>query len=335
MKSCIETISLVGAGALGGAYASMFQAMDSQSVSFVAAGDRFERLRRDGLIVNGRRCDIPVIRPEDPSPPSDLVIVAVKHHHLGDVVREMKNRIGPDTTIISVMNGIESEARIGDAYGREKVLYAVSVGIDALREGNRLNFKDRGRILFGEARNPVISERVKRVQVLFDRAGIIHETPPDMVRILWWKFMINVGVNQASAVLRAPFSVFQTSPEARDLMTSAMREVILLAEKENVPLLEEDVGTWETILVNLNPAGKTSMLQDVEACRKTEVEMFAGKVIELGDRHHIPTPVNRKLFDSIRKIEVENESLQEYREEQVRSTCPIPVQRDEHAFKER
>jgi 2-dehydropantoate 2-reductase len=306
MKSCIETISLVGAGALGGAYASMFQEMDSQCVSFVASGDRFERLSRAGLIVNGRPCNIPVIRPEDPSPPSDLVIVAVKHHHLGDAIREMKNRIGPDTTIISVMNGIESEARVGDAYGKEKVLYAVSVGIDALREGNRLNFKSKGRIFFGEARNPVISERVKRVQTLFDRAGIIYETPSDMVRILWWKFMINVGINQASAVLRAPFSVFQNSPEARALMTSAMREVILLAEKEKVPLTEEDIGNWETVLVNLNPAGKTSMLQDVEACRKTEVEMFAGKVIELGEHHHVPTPVNRKLFDSIRKIEVDS-----------------------------
>jgi 2-dehydropantoate 2-reductase len=305
MKPCIETISLIGAGALGGAYASMFYAMDSRCVSFVADGDRFERLSRDGLIVNGRRCDIPVLRPEDASPPSDLVVVAVKHHHLDDAVRQMKNRIGPDTTIISVMNGIESEARIGEIYGREKVLYAVSVAIDALREGNCLNFKNRGRILFGEARNLVISERVTRVQALFDRAGIIHNTPPDMIRTLWWKFMINVGVNQASAVLRAPFAVFQTSPEARDLMTSARREVILLAEKEHVPLTEEDIGNWEAVLADLNPAGKTSMLQDVEAGRKTEVEMLAGKVIELGERHHIPTPVNRRLFDSIRKIEVE------------------------------
>ncbi|PJC72454.1 MAG: 2-dehydropantoate 2-reductase, partial [Syntrophobacterales bacterium CG_4_8_14_3_um_filter_58_8] len=53
----------------------------------------------------------------------------------------------------------------------------------------------------------------------------------------------------------------------------------------------------------LNPEGKTSMLQDVEAHRKTEVEMFAGKVIELGARHNVPTPVNQKLFDMIREIE--------------------------------
>jgi 2-dehydropantoate 2-reductase len=201
------------------------------------------------------------------------------------------------------MNGIESEMKIGAAYGMEKVLYAVSVGLDGVREENRVNFKKPGKILFGEARNPFISERVKRVRDLFDRTGITSETPPDMIRILWWKFMINVGINQASAVLRAPYSVFQTSQEARDLMESAMQEVIMLAEKEKVQLSKEDINNWETVLFGLNPEGKTSMLQDVEAHRKTEIEMFAGKVIELGTRHNVPTPVNQKLFNMIKEIE--------------------------------
>jgi len=299
----IETISVIGAGALGGAYASFFHDMDNHCVSFIASGDRFERLHREGLIVNGKRYNIPVLRPEDILPPSDLIIVAVKHNHLNDAIREMKNRVGRGTTIISIMNGIESEMKIGAAYGVGKVLYAVSVGIDGLREGNRVIFKKRGKIFFGEARNPFISDRVRRIQNLFDRAGIISETPPDMIRILWWKFMINVGINQASAVLRAPYSVFQTSQEARALMESAMQEVIMLAEKERVQLSKEDIKNWETVLIGLNPEGKTSMLQDVEAHRKTEVEMFAGKVIELGMRHNVPTPVNQKLFDMIKEIE--------------------------------
>jgi 2-dehydropantoate 2-reductase len=303
MKPFIETVSIIGAGALGGAYASIFHEMGNHCVSFVANGDRFERLRREGLIVNGKRYNIPVLRPEDMLPPSDLIIVAVKHNQLNDAIREMKNRVGRGTTIISVMNGIESEMKIGAAYGMNKVLYAVSVGIDGLREGNRVNFKKRGKIFFGEARNHSISDKVRGIQDLFDRAMIIAETPPDMIRILWWKFMINVGINQASAVLRAPYYVFQTSKEARDLMESAMQEVIMLAEKERVQLSKKDIKNWETVLIGLNPEGKTSMLQDVEAHRKTEVEMFAGKVIELGTRHNVPTPVNQKLFDMIKGIE--------------------------------
>jgi 2-dehydropantoate 2-reductase len=303
MKPLIETISIVGAGAVGGAYASMLYDTDRHCVSFIAAGDRFKQLRQDGLIVNGKHYAIPVLRPDDLSPPPDLLIIAVKHHQLDNAICEIKNRIGEETTIISVMNGIESEVKIGAAYGMKRVLYAVSIGLAALKEGNRVNFISRGKILLGEARNPFLTDRVMRLRALFDRAGIICETPPDMIRALWWKFMVNVGINQASAVLRAPYSVFQTSREAKNLMESAMREVIMLAEKASVFLSEEDIENWNAVLSGLNPEGKTSMLQDAEAGRKTEVEMFAGKVIELGKCYGVPTPVNQKLYELIRKIE--------------------------------
>jgi 2-dehydropantoate 2-reductase len=292
---------------MGAVYASVFYDMDSKGISFIAGGERFERLCREGLIVNGKHYPIPVFQPEDGSPPADLLIVAVKYHHLDNAIRDMEHRIGDETAIVSVMNGIESEERIGAVYGMNKVLYAVSVGIDAVRVGNRVSYANQGKVLFGEARNPFPTERVKRIQALFDRAGITCETPPDMIRTLWWKFMINVGVNQASAALRAPYAVFQTSQEARRIMESAMREVVVLAREVGVHLSEADIDNWRAILAGLNPHGKTSMLQDVEAGRKTEVEMFAGKVIELGRLHDVPTPVNEELYDIIRNIEASYE----------------------------
>jgi 2-dehydropantoate 2-reductase len=307
MIPSIHTIAVIGSGAMGAAYASVFYDMDSKGISFIAGGERFERLCREGLIVNGKHYPIPVFQPEDRSPPADLLIVAVKYHHLDNAIRDMEHRIGDETAIVSVMNGIESEERIGAVYGMNKVLYAVSVGIDAVRVGNRVSYANQGKVLFGEARNPFPTERVKRIQALFDRAGITCETPPDMIRTLWWKFMINVGVNQASAALRAPYAVFQTSQEARRIMESAMREVVVLAREVGVHLSEADIDNWRAILAGLNPHGKTSMLQDVEAGRKTEVEMFAGKVIELGRLHDVPTPVNEELYDIIRNIEASYE----------------------------
>ena len=153
MKPSIETISIIGAGALGAAYGGLLYDMDMRSVSFVAGGKRFERLRKEGLIVNGKRYSSLLVLPGDLSAPSDLIIVAVKYHHLDDAIRDMGNRVGAETAIISVMNGIESEERIGVVYGIEKVLYAVSVGIDALREGSHVNYSNQGKIFFGEARN--------------------------------------------------------------------------------------------------------------------------------------------------------------------------------------
>lgn len=303
VKTIISAVYIVGAGAMGAAYGALFHDLDSGSVSFIARGERAERLRRDGVSVNGKLYRFRVLDPEEIRVPADLVLVAVKHHHLEQAIGDMRLAVGPETVIVSVMNGIESEERIGAVFGMDKVLYAVAVGIDAVRKGNLVSYRSRGRILFGEAKNPIPTERVRRVKDLFDRAGIDSEVPYDMVQTLWWKFMINVGINQASAVLGGTYRLFQTSEEARALMEAAMREVIAVSAPLGIDLKEDDLVRWYRVLADLNPNGKTSMLQDVEARKKTEVEMFAGKVIELGRRLDIPTPVNQYLFDRIKEIE--------------------------------
>ncbi|MFA7424175.1 MAG: ketopantoate reductase family protein [Desulfosarcinaceae bacterium] len=299
----IRNVAILGAGAMGAYFAACFAANRSFTTRLIARGARRERLARDGLIVNGQPVFIPVASPEDGPAPADLIIVALKHHHLVTAVEDLKGFVGPETAVISVMNGLESEAIIGEAVGSEKVLYAISVGIDAVRQDNRLTYSNPGRHIFGEADNTVVSDRVRRVQEAFTRAGIAWETPQDMIRTLWWKFMINVGMNQASAAMGAPYGAFQTRAEARDLMEALMREVIALAGPSGVNLGEQDITDWYQVLKTLSPDGKTSMLQDVEAGRKTEVEIFGGTVVALGQRHDVPTPVNRTLFQIIRVLE--------------------------------
>ena len=288
----IHKVVVIGAGAMGAYFASRFYEAPGFSTSFLAKGERQEKLQKNGLVINGDSYHIPAVDPQQIDSPADLVIVALKHHHLADTIPDMKNLIGPDTTIISVMNGLESEEMIGAVYGMDKILYTISVGIDAVREGSRINYTKPGTHYFGEAKNPSITPKVRRVQAAFDQAGIKWETPPDMVRMLWWKFMINVGMNQASAVTGAPYGIFHTDPDAQGLMEALMQEVITLAGASNVNLTDQDIHDWYKFLNMLSPQGKTSMLQDVEAKRKTEIEIFGGKVVRLGKALGIPTPVN-------------------------------------------
>jgi 2-dehydropantoate 2-reductase len=299
----IKNVAILGAGAMGASYASMFFDASAFSTSLVAQEPRYGRLKTDGLVVNRKRYSIPVVHPDEAVPPADLIIVALKCHNLPEAVHDLKNLVGDETIIISVMNGLDSEEYLGSVYGMDKVLYAIAVGIDALREGNSVIYTTPGKIIFGEADNSHVSEKVLRVQAAFDRAGLKYETPPDMIRMLWWKLMINVGINQASAVMRAPYGVFQSSPEARAMVETLMREVIFIAERVGVNLVEGDLDNWNAVLKTLSPKGKTSMLQDIEAGRKTEVEVFAGKVVELGRKHGIPTPVNRTLLSIIHVLE--------------------------------
>jgi 2-dehydropantoate 2-reductase len=299
----ISNVAVLGAGAMGAFFASRFHDTAGFSTTLVAGGQRYERLQREGLVVNGQQVRIPVTHPDEAGPLADLIIVALKHHHLEQALPDLRNLVGDGTAFISVMNGLDSEGVIGSFYGPEKVLYAISVGIDAVRQGNEISYTQRGKHVFGEATNAEISPRVRRVQAAFERAGIPYETPPDMIRMLWWKFMVNVGMNQASAVMRAPYGVFQRSAEARALNEALMQEVIALAAVEGVNLVEQDVRDWYTVLDTLSPAGKTSMLQDIEAGRETEVEIFGGKVLALGRTHGIPTPVNETVVRIIRVLE--------------------------------
>jgi 2-dehydropantoate 2-reductase len=302
----IRSALVVGAGAVGAAVASIIHKREGGAVAVLAAASRAARYRAEGFVINGERLDLPLAeaapaRGDEP----DLILLAVKNQHLAQAIADMAPFVGGRTLILSLLNGISSEDALAAAFGREKVPYAMILGIDAIREGNATNFSGAGKIHFGEARNPsgAWSERVSRIASFFDRTGIGYVVPEDMLRSLWYKFMINVGINQASAVLRAPYGVFQRLPEARRAMEAAMRELIAISIAKETGLTLADLDSWYGLLASFSPDSKTSMLQDVEAGRKTEVEAFAGAVIALGEETGVPTPVNRLLFDLIRTIE--------------------------------
>ena len=299
----IRNVAILGAGAMGAYFITQFLEVGEITTNVVARGQRADRLTKHGLVVNGKAYSIPVNQPDEVPQPADLIIVALKNYHLPEAAKDLEKLVGEHTIILSVMNGLDSEEYLGSVYGMDKLLYAVSVAIDAVREGNQVIYSNPGKHYFGEADNTHFSPRVQRVQAAFEQAGIAYETPVDMMRMLWWKFMVNVGMNQASAVMRAPYGVFQTAPDAQALMETLMREVVHVAEPAGVDLRERDIQDWYTALNTLAPEGKTSMLQDIEAGRKTEVDTFAGKVVALGKTAGIPTPANETLLRIIRILE--------------------------------
>jgi len=299
----IQSVGILGAGAVGAYFAKSFFDSSEFSTYLIAKDQRFEKLKTHGLVINAKPYIIPVLNPDEADTRVDLLIVTLKHHHLEDAVRNLNPIIGEKTTIVSFMNGLDSEEFIGSIYSMEKILYGISVGIDALRQGNQISYTNPGKHFFGNSNNSQPSQQVLEIQEAFERAGIIYETPEDMIRILWWKFMINVGMNQTSAVMCAPYDIFQTDQDAQELMESLMQEVISIAEVVDVDLTSQDIKDWYSILAQLSPEGKTSMLQDIEAGRQTEVEIFGGKVVELGKLHGIPTPVNQTMLRIIRVLE--------------------------------
>ncbi|MGI6151372.1 MAG: ketopantoate reductase family protein [Christensenellales bacterium] len=296
-------IAIIGLGAVGCAYAHLIQKAGFD-LKVIAGGERAQRIS-SGIRINGDTVVFDTIAPGEEYE-ADLLLVACKFHHLDQVIADMKACVGKDTVIVSLLNGLGAEERLQAAYPKNAVLYCRVAGISALKDGNELSIGGYGYWKAGAADNRVISPPVSALISFCEEIGLPLIVPEDMLHAVWWKLMCNVGINQCSAVLRAPYGVFQKIPEARNMMLAAMEEVRLVAPSAGVTLTDEDVTEWLSLLDSLAEWGKTSMLQDVEGKRKTEVEVLAGSVIRIGEKLGVPTPVNRFLFDQIRAIEKMN-----------------------------
>ncbi len=298
----IQRVYFIGLGAIGLKYAARLHDLDPSLVTVIASAARIAALRATPPTVNGKRYDFKFVEPGQAAPPADLIFVAVKAGQLPQAIDDLRGFVGPDTCVVSLMNGISSEDQIGAAIGPEHVLYA-NVYMDAVRSGNAVTYHDIGRIVFGEKDNSIRCARVDAIEALFQRAGIPCVVPADMMRAHWAKFMLNAGINQASAVLRAPYGTFQVNPHARALMIAAAEEVVTLSRHAGIGLGPEDIQNFVRIMDSLTPTAKTSMLQDIEAGRPTEVDLFAGTIIELGQRYGVATPVNQTLYQIIKAME--------------------------------
>lgn len=298
-----KNIVIVGAGAVGASLAAQLVVSEENKVYFAANGDREKRLREESLVVNGKTLDIPVVPFNKPDLGFDLLILSVKSPQLNQVLQEIGLLLSERTTVLSLLNGIQSEEQIAAVYGWERTLYGYVVGIDAVRSDNSIRSLSNGRFVFGRKNNKEISKRVAEVRDIFEAAGVDYEIPADMIRKLWWKFMVNVGINPSSAILRAPYKVFQNCNDARSLMNNSIDEVLSVSTAEGIGLDRNDVDVWHSILDGLDPTGKTSMLQDVEAKRQTEVDIFCGTISALGRKHSISTPLNDAMSQMIKVIE--------------------------------
>ncbi len=300
----ITTVAIIGLGALGILFGHhLSKRMPRENLRIIADQERIDRYRKERLYCNGELCDFHYVTPDEITGPADLVIFTVKYQGLEQAIEAVKNQVGEHTILMSALNGISSEEIIGKTYGMDKLLYCVAQGMDAVKEANHLTYTHMGMLVFGEMEKNKTSAKTDAVTAFFEGMQLPHQVDQDMRKRLWGKFMLNVGVNQTVAVIEGTYEDIQQPGPAREMMIGAMREVLQLSEAAGVHLTEADLCYWLEVLSALSPDGKPSMRQDLEAKRYSEVELFAGTVLQLGKRYNIKTPINQELYERIQEIE--------------------------------
>lgn len=297
----IKNVLVCGIGAVGSIYADKIEKFTPQNLRVLVDEARLERYKKNPTVFNGRVLDFNYILPNDTSFKADLIIIATKFDGLNDVIKNIKNFVYDDTVILSLLNGVTSEKIIAKTYGREKLLYSYFIGHSAIRDGRNITHDDVNTIVYG-SENSNDFENVERIQVFFEQAGINYLIPDDIIHSLWLKYMLNVSANQTTAILKMNFGEMLENDKCMNFAINVMKEVQAIAKAEGVCNTESMINETIEHLHTMIPEGKTSMLQDVEAGRKTEVEMFAGTVIKLGKEFGIPTPYNKIIKEMIEII---------------------------------
>ena len=297
----IKSVGLIGLGAVGALYAEHLLATGAQ-LRVIVDAERKARYEAAGVYVNGRRIDFPYATPDEAAP-VDLLLIATKANGLRAAMETAAGFVGPDTRIISLLNGVVSEGIVAERFGAAQVLYSVAQGMDAVMANGRLTYTHPGQIVLGEREPGPISARVRAVAAYLTAHGVQVTPVEDMVRRQWAKLMLNVGINQACMVFACSYDGVQKPGKPRDTMIGAMREAQTLARLEGYPISDAEFDEWIALADSLAPEGKPSMRQDGEAHRKSEVELFAGTMIALGRRHGVPTPVNDWLYEQVKAIE--------------------------------
>lgn len=301
----IETVHIVGMGALGLLYGSIIQkSLGADTVTYVMDPIRYEKYKNATYRINGAVTPFRII-PCTEATPCDLLIVAVKNPGLTSALEVMKTSVGPDTAIVSVMNGATSEETIGGIFGMERMLHTVAQGTDATCFGGHLNYSAAGYLCLGVV-PPAPDALLDRVCAFFDKAGISYVREADILRRIWSKYMLNVGLNQSCMVFGTTYGDINTEgSESRMTMVAAMREVILVANAEGIALCEEDLRQYLELMLTMAPDNMPSMAQDRVNKKHSEVDMFAGNVLKLAEKHGIPAPANAFLLRRVREIEAE------------------------------
>lgn len=297
----INSIYFLGLGALGAKYAASLVDYNENLVKVIVNEERKIRYETEAICVNGKKYDFEYVTSIQNNQFPDLIFLVVKSNQLNDAINDLKPFVGENTMIVSLMNGITSERILAETFGWNRVVNAVAY-MDAVKQGNHVTYGSIGRIIFGHVENKS-QDILNELHQLLNDAEIPNELTLEIERAQWAKYIVNVVGNQLTYLLEFPYGQFRTNEYLNHLVDLIGKEVITVANAYGVSIGQPEIDKLKKTMKIVDENGKTSMLQDREAKRYSEVDEFSGEIISLGKQYEIETPYNELIYNMVKAIE--------------------------------
>jgi 2-dehydropantoate 2-reductase len=283
-------VAIVGAGAVGCYYGGLLLRA-GHDVTFIGRQPHVDAINAHGLLLdtktfNGR---LPAKAATDAAALAapDLVMVCVKSADTEQAGRALAGRLRPDTSVLSLQNGVDNAQRLAAVIGQAVIPAVVYVGSEMAGPGH-IRHHGGGDLAIGPS---AASEALARA---LEAAGV-HTTISDDIEVtLWSKLVINCAFNALSAVADISYGPMLEVEGAKDVVTRAVQEAIAVARANGVSLPDDLLGNILNI-PTMMPQQKSSTAQDLARGKPGEIDFLNGHVVRKGAELGVPTPTNHAL----------------------------------------
>jgi 2-dehydropantoate 2-reductase len=297
-------IAVIGAGGIGAIYGAAL-ANAGADVTFVARGAHLAAMQQNGLRIEGDRGET-LVRPAQATDdiasigPVDYVLLCVKLWDVESAGEQLRPIVGPHTAVVPLQNGVDAHERLIPILGEEPVMAGSAFVTGAVvAPGVVRQTGTYFQITFGEVGGG-ISPRGDRLREICTASGLDSVLSPDIVAALWGKFLVLVPLANVNALTRVPLGRYRADPDTWALAEASLCETAAVGRAEGVALPPDAIERSLTMLHSMPDHHMTSMGNDLLRGNRLELPWFAGKVVELGRRHGIPTPVNSFVYAALK-----------------------------------
>jgi len=297
-------VAVLGAGGVGGYYGGLL-AQCGQDVTFIARSAHLHAIQERGLSVESVHGSFE-IRParatDDPAQVGlvDLVLVTVKNYDLQAAAQGARPLFGPQTVALPLLNGLDAADRLSAVLGKELVLAGLThISSSVTAPGVIRQVSGVRRITFGE-QDGEITPRAERVRDLLSSSGVDVVLTPAVEIALWEKFVFIASISGVCCLARQAVGPVLRTPETRQLYIDALHEVEAVGRAKGVLLTADIAERTLAITESFAPETKPSLLVDLEAGRRLELEAMSGTVVRYGQAADIPTPVHGVIYAALK-----------------------------------
>ncbi|MCG8358168.1 MAG: 2-dehydropantoate 2-reductase [Kiloniellales bacterium] len=299
---------VLGAGGVGGFLGAKLAA-DGNDVTFVARGPHREAMARDGLRLRSPLGDLHIERPtlfEDPSETGlcDVILLCTKLWDNDSAIELMRPLLAHDTAVISLQNGVEAEDQLADALGHQHVLGGVAqIAVRIAEPGVIAQTGQFARFLVGE-RDGTSTWRLEGLVAAGKSAGIDIKASDDIGLDLWKKFVLLTPFAGAACLFRLPIGRILADGWRREQLESLLAEAVAVGRAKGAALPDNVEARVMESYAGFPEEMKPSMLHDLEAGRRLEVDWLSGAVVRLGKALGVDTPASQSVVEALEPIKL-------------------------------